>query len=458
MLPVTLKHRARMLLPVLAVLTLAVALNFWALRFPARVDLTSGGVYSISKQTEAVIEQLPAPVTITFFYDTRSRAMQDAKYLLEQYARSSAQITLASHDPTLEPAVAEEFAVKFAGSAIFTSGSRRVVANNPGETEFTNALIRATSDAVGTVCFTDGHVESNPFSLQSHDHYEQGEEGDHGHSHASGGRPLTLHERHGMGMARNALEVLGYQIEQRLLVQGPAALVGCSVVIVASPQAAFSDLESAQLKIYLEGGGALLLLLEPQIESGLEALLATYGIAISAAQVEDPEHHYWTDAATPAVTDYARHRITRRLALTFFPGAAELAPHPGGVPADTVVVPLVETSASAHLAGGNPNETRPRALLLLVAPETGGWRLAVAGDGDFATNSFFAALGNGQLFLNLVSELADHSNLIDIAPRDYAIATLRMSNAELRATFLLTTIVGPATMFALALWVGWRRY
>ena len=121
-------------------------------------------------------------------------------------------------------------------------------------------------------------------------------------------------------------------------------------------------------------------------------------------------------------------------------------------------MPLIETSAAAYLKGGNPHETRSRALLLLIAPQTGGWRLAVAGDGDFATNSFFAALGNGQLFLNTVSELADHSNLIDIAPRDYAIATLRMSNVELRATFLLTTIVGPATMFALALWVCWRRY
>lgn len=452
---------ARLLLPVIAIATLASALNWWALRHPARWDLTSAGVYSMSPETRAVLARLPRPVTITFFHDLRSRAMQDARYLLEQYAAVSPQVQVTSYDPLLQPAAAARFEVAFAGTAIFASGGRRVTVSAPGEVAFTNALIRVTSDAVGRICFTDGHVESNPMSLQSHDHFEQ-DGGGHGHSHASGGRPLTVHERHGMGQARNALEVLGYAVEQRRLMQGPSALDGCSVVVVASPQAAFAPAEAAQLAAWLDAGRPALLLLEPNVEHGLAPLLARYGIAIGRAAVLDPARHYWTDPATPAVSDYARHKITRNLALSFFPGAAELMPVPPAAPAPVAVTSLVETSAEGTLADDPQAAPRARTLMLEATRPAGpgvapALRLIVAGDGDFATNSFFAALGNGQLFLNAVSHLAEHDNLVDIAPRDYVLGELRLSNAQLRLTFLVTTLAGPLALLMLGAWVWWRR-
>ncbi len=450
-----------LLLPLAATLTLVSALNVWALRFPARIDLTSGAVYSISPQTLAVIDRLSKPVTITFFYDTRSRAMQDAKYLLEQYAAASPAITLETHDPTLEPAAAERLRVQFAGTAVFESGTRRVTVNEPGEVGFTNALIRVTSAAVGRVCFTDGHIESNPFSLQTHDHFEGDGAGD-GHQHSRGGHALTLHERHGMGMAKNALETLGFTVQQRLLLSGPKSLKDCSVVVVASPQQPFAPQEVALLKTFIAAGGPTFILLEPGVANGLSALLAEYGVAVSTSVVRDPASHYWTDPATPAVTDYGRHKITRNLALSFFPGAAELSPLTTAMPSALVVTPLAETSPDAVLAGTPMAAPRTRTLLLdatLAADASAGHarqRLVIAGDGDFATNSFFAALGNGQLFLNVVTDLAEQESLVDIAPREYVVAQLRMTNDELRATFLLTTVLGPLAMLMLGLW-QWQR-
>lgn len=444
----------RLLLPVVAVVVASAVINRWALEHPARFDITTGQVYSISDETQAVLARLEHPVDIAYFYDVRSRAMLDARHLLEQYAAASPLVALSSHDPQLEPAAAARHAVRFAGTAVFTSGGRRVVVDKPDETAFTNALIRVSSDATGRICFSDGHIESNPLSLQSHDHFEGGGEG-HGHSHASGGRPLTLHERHGMGMARNALETLGYTVEQRRLLAGPQALAGCTVVVVASPQQAFAPREVAELARALDAGMPVLFLLEPGIESGLEPLLAAYGVEVNGALVRDPERHYWTDPATPAVSDYARHRITRRLALSFFPGATELRPAVTGVPADMVIVPLAESSAAA--ISGDDTTARARTLVLSASSTTRPVRFVVVGDGDFATNSFFGALGNGQLFLNVISALADNQRLIDIAPREYVVAELRLTNTELRLTFLLTTVLGPLLILSFAAWTGWRR-
>ena len=84
-------------------------------------------------------------------------------------------------------------------------------------------------------------------------------------------------------------------------------------------------------------------------------------------------------------------------------------------------------------------------------------RIVVSGDGDFATNSFFAILGNGQLFLNLVNTLAGERDLVGIAPRNYMIAKLALTNRQVNAIFLLTTFVFPGLLLAMASVFWWRR-
>jgi hypothetical protein len=366
------------------------------------------------------------------------------------------------YDPVLQPAEARRFQLSFPGTAVFESGGRRVGINGLTETEFTNALLRVTSGATQRVCFTEGHVESDPFSFKSHDHMDS--HGEPGHSHSSGGRPLELHERHGMGMAKDALETLGYKVAKVLLLKGPAQLAGCSVVIVASPQQAFLPAETAQLVDHVKGGGKLILLLEPFVTAGLEPVLELFGVLAEPYVVADPESHYWIDPGTPAVSTYARHRVTRNLALTFFPGALSLNPLPRGVPDDVSIVPLVETSARASVDAPAPMPERlagqrARTLALLATKrvaEGPAPRAFIAADGDFATNSFFHILGNGQLFLNAVNDLAGQEALLDLPPRTYELPKVRLTNNQMWATFALSAVVLPTALLLVGL-VVWRR-
>ena len=439
-------------LPIMSTFIIVFALNLWILENPHRVDLTAERVYSPDEKAIAILNALKEPITITFFYDARSRMMQDAKYLLTQYSQISPFITFNSYDPALEPSVAEKYQVKFAGSAIFQTKDRKILVNKPNETEFLNAIIRVASDAMGTVCFSDGHVESNPLSLQSHDHYENQA---HGHDHASGGKLLLLHERHGMGMARNALEVLGYSVEQRQLTRQSNSLEQCSLVVVASPQTAFSKKELMQLENFSEKGGALLLLLEPGVTTGLEPMLMTRGIAISEARVIDPERYYWTDKATPAISDYERHRVTRNLPMTFFPGVAELSPLPRTKNTRNATTPLAFTSSSGVLELSSSSEGKRRALAVLASNADKQGNMIVVGDGDFATNSFYGAVGNGQFFLNMVSELLAHENLVNLSPRNYQVATLRLTNNQMQIVFFMTTVLGPLCLMLVGFLI-WR--
>jgi ABC-type uncharacterized transport system involved in gliding motility auxiliary subunit len=455
--------RLKFLLPALALAALAVAVNQWALAHPKRWDLTSAGVYSIGPQTRRVLDELQQPVAVTFFYDLRSREMNDARALLEQYAAQNRAFTVRSFDPALAPAEARRQQVQFAGTAVFESNGRRVVVNGGSEADFTNGLIRVTATGDQRVCFTDGHVEADPESLKSHDHFE-GDMGS-GHSHSSGGRQLVVHERHGMGMARDALQTLGYGVRIVSLVTGPNLLAGCTVVVVAGPQQAFVAAELAQLQAYAAAGGRLIALVDPFVDSGLAPLFADFGLKLEARLVLDDQNHYWTDPATPAVSTYPRHKITRNLPLTFYPGAASLAPLPGKRSGEVRLTPLVQTGDAARSEPIPPAtgkaDTGLQTLAVLASKKLAAAdkraELVLVGDVDFATNSFFHVLGNGALFLNAVSYLADQQRLIDITPRQYELPRVQLTNGQMRATFLLSTVLLPLTALALSVFVWWRR-
>ena len=141
-----------------------------------------------------------------------------------------------------------------------------------------------------------------------------------------------------------------------------------------------------------------------------------------------------------------------------------------GAPAEVRLTPLVQSSdgaraesqagavrdgdrgaqtiaglATRRLPGQAAGDGGPRAELLLV------------GDADFATNSFFHVLGNGVFFLNAVSHLAEQDRLIDLTPRNYELPRVQMTNTQMRATFVLSTLVMPALALGLALVAWWRR-
>jgi ABC-type uncharacterized transport system involved in gliding motility auxiliary subunit len=84
-------------------------------------------------------------------------------------------------------------------------------------------------------------------------------------------------------------------------------------------------------------------------------------------------------------------------------------------------------------------------------------RLIVAGDADFATNSFYHILGNGTLFLNAVNYLSARENLIGLEPRTHDLPYVSMTNTQMKATFILSIILVPLLMAASGVAVWWRR-
>ncbi len=449
----------QIILPVLAVASLLVALNIWAYQHLGRLDLTSAKVYSIGPESRHVAAQVNHPITITWFYDLRNKSMVDALDLLKQYRAANPLIEVYGVDPSLHPAVARQFGVQFAGSAVIQTAERSITIHGGTETDFTNGLIRVLSQVTQSICFTQGHLEANPFSLKDLDDDE-----DHGHDENLVAR-IELHERHGMAMAREALETLGYAVRSVLPAQGGNSYDDCDLVIVAGPRQAFRADDAEALKAYLLEGGSAMLLLEPDTDHGLLPVLDSFGIRHQPQQVSDLGQHYQSDPTTPAVSDYTRHAITRNVPVSVFPSVSSFVPGDDGLHEAVVVTPLVISSQKAHLADAPANLDR-RTLMLLAARRlgdqpmaTGGPRatLLLAGDADFATNHYYPLLGNSALFLNSVNYMLQQHSLIDIQPRHYQTQGVRLTNRQMQLSFFLSSVLLPLAALCVGLFLWWRR-
>ncbi|HTS53488.1 MAG TPA: GldG family protein [Burkholderiales bacterium] len=483
------KRRGEIALYTLGAIGVLLAIAYFSVRFPLRLDMTTQGLFSLSDQTKQMLKRLDKPVHITFFHDPM---MRETVELYQLMAAQTDKITGEFYDPMLNPAQARMRGVEFAGTAIMESEGRRLTINSPSETDIANGILRVSQGVQQVVCFLDGHAEPDPFSLESHDHME----GTAGHTHGLGSR-VDIHERHGMAKARHGLEAMNYVVEKISLMKGGSTLSRCAVLVVAGPKVPLAPSELKAIDHYLATGGNALFMLDPFIVTGLEPVIRAFGVVLDNDIVIDEGSHFWTDVSAPAVTDYNRFDITQDLPLTFFPGARSLSPTPQPVPGNSVR-PLINSSKESF---GQTNRDRvdfepgksiagPCTLMVIVnrRPEfvasteavlrqlqgkhavqepgaegstppkpTTHSRIAVIGDSDFATNSFYHIMGNGKLFLNTINYLASQENLIGIAPRTYDLPRVNLTNRQMKGTFILSIVLIPALMALVGIAVWWRQ-
>ena len=482
------ESRREMLLTTVGLIGILVAVAWLTALHPLRMDLTANREYSLSPQTVKMMQSIDKPVHITFFHD---RGMRETVELYELFAAQNDKITVEFFDPMINPAQAKLRGVEFAGTALYESEGRKLTINGPTETDIANGILRITQAKQQIACFVDGHGEPDPFSLESHDHME----GDAGHSHGLETK-FVQHERHGMAKARGGLEAMNYVVEKVSLLKIDAELARCAVLIVAGPQSPLLDAELRSIDRYLDEGGNAMFMIDPFVKTGLEAVIRKFGIELGQGMVIDEASHFWADPSTPAVTDYNRHEITSKLPLSFFPGVRPLMPTKEPVPG-VQVRQLVNSSAKSfanadkmridyksgkngyapqtlmatarinpktvesgetllkRLRGEETEDAKAPAPEKIIARKEA--RIVVAGDADFATNSFYHVLGNGALFLNAVNFLASRENLIGLEPRTYDLPYISMTNTQMKGTFILSIILIPLLMAAVGVAVWWRR-
>jgi ABC-type uncharacterized transport system involved in gliding motility auxiliary subunit len=438
--------------------------NFLAVRYPVRVDFTETQLFTLAPQSRQMVRNLQEPVKVWVF--DRNQDPQD-RQLLENYLRQGSQFSFEYVDPQTRPGLADKFGVKEFGEVYLESGQRQRLLQVVNEQErlsevrLTNGLQQITSDRTAKVYFLQGHGE----------------------------HPLSG----GQGALSQALSALGeknYTTEALNLTQQPAIPKDATVVVVAGPKRALFDQEVKALSEYVNQGGSLLLMIDPNTNPDIDSLLKNWGVRLDNRLAIDPSGAgVDLGPAVPLVTDYGNHPITKDFGkgISFYRGAR---PIETTTVAGVQVTPLLLTGpqswAESNVESQNlqfdPESDRQGPLTLGVAlsrkvteaspqpsptnspaktepdKKPAESRLVVIGNSTFATDGLFEQQLNGDVFLNSVSWLSNQDEqLLSIRPK--SAKNRRINLTPQQANILGLTALGlvPLIGFGTAVLLWWQR-
>ena len=223
----------------------------------------------------------------------------------------------------------------------------------------------------------------------------------------------------------------------------------------------------------MNNGGSALILLDPPPAAGLTDFLKKWSIDVGNNFVVDASgvgRLFGAGPSIPLVTSYGHHKITDHFnVMTFFPLVRSVGPaNPPvtGVNAEQLLASNDRSWGETNLKSNEASFDEKADLkgpvpLATVATKDAGEnkkaRLIVYGDSDFASNSTFGLQGNGNLFLNTVSWLAQDENFISIRPKSPEDRRLTMTESQGRLVSYVMLLLLPAGVLVAGISVWMKR-
>ncbi|NMG60348.1 ABC transporter, partial [Geitlerinema sp. P-1104] len=334
-----------------AVVLILALLNVVVVRASVRLDLTETQRFTLAPQTQTLIRNLEEPVTVWVFTSQPNERTVD---LLGNYRRLAPdRFNYELVNPQESPGLVQRFNVTSVGDVFLEVGEQRqYVATLDLEPLSEAQLTRSIAQL-------QGGDRLMVYMLQGH------------------GEPAILEGgEDSISRAVRALEESAAVVTSLNLIERGTVPEDANLVAIVGPTSRLFEPEVEALENYLAAGGALLLLVDPNTDPGLDGLLEDWGIRLDERVAIDPER--WVQGfgpAAPLVFDYGTHPITEEFGrnYTIFPVARPIE-------YDTVdgveITPLLFTSdaswAEADLDEGpdwqfTPERDRPGPLVLGVA-------------------------------------------------------------------------------------------
>ncbi|MDL1956743.1 MAG: GldG family protein [Candidatus Desulfofervidus auxilii] len=417
--------------------------NLFAQQYHLRFDLTKEKRYTLSPQTVNVLKNLKTKVKVIGFFSSGSER-EKAKDLLEQYRYHSRKFNYTFIDPDRHPLEAKKYNVTRYNTIVVESGEKREQIYEITEEKLTNAIVRVTRPERKVIYFLKGHGE-----------YDIDNRGKIGYSRL-----------------KTALTDKGYIVKSLLLAKEAEIPKDAKLLVIAGPNKPLLSAEIKVIKDYIDRGGQVLFLLNPETGEELKDLLKEKGIILDDDMIVDKMSRlFGGDYLIPVIIKYNKnHPVTKDFNLVCFLPLARSIKIKKDLPKEIKAEILAWTSENAWgetdlkaLKAGKALFDRkdikgpvPVAVASWKEGENG-FRIAVIGDADFLSNSYFQASGNGDFGLNLISWLTEEENLIAIPPKEIKSTPLVLSHSQGKVIFYLPVVVWPLLMLIVGIVVYFRR-
>jgi len=435
----------------LLIVAVAVAVAFLSTRFAFVQDWSRARSASLGEASVTLLHSLDAPVEVISYARRQSGLRAVIADFVERYRRIKPDISLRFVDPDEDPNAMRAAGITVDGELALRYRQRGEPLKVLSEAEFSNALLRLSRTHERIVAFLEGEGERQPLGKANAD----------------------------LGQFVGALADRGLRAVPLPLANTGKVPENTDLLVIANPQANVPAAVAGALVDYLDRGGALLWLVEPGENAGLDELAKTLGIRVLPGTIVDGSGQAFGlgDPSFVPLSAYPKHAITRDFVLTtLFPQPAALAQL-----ADTRwdMQPILRSSdkswnETGHIpkAGENADTIRqdaeageiPGPLDLGFAltrvsprPDKREQRAVVLGDGDFLSNSFLGNGGNRELGQRVFDWLLGDDAQIAVADKAAADRTLDFSENQLSLLSAVFLLVLPLLLVGSGLLIWWCR-
>ena len=288
-----------------ALLLALVALLSWVAReYRVETDITANARNTLTQATQDALKVFNGPVNITAYAVAKDGGGNDIHKMIQEklrpWQRVKPDIVLTLVDPRDDPKRANAAGLKSPNELVIEHQGRseHLPLAELNEQSLVNALTRLARTGNALVYWLDGHGERKLDGIANHDYGEFGRQ----------------------------LQMRGYKASSLNLAIAQEVPRQTTLLMVASPQADLQDSEVAKIRQYVETGGNLLWLIDPEPLRGLEPIAEILGLVLTPGTVVDPAIKPRSGPPTLAVaSNYARHPVTGQFRLnTLFPGSRQI--------------------------------------------------------------------------------------------------------------------------------------
>lgn len=446
----------------LVIVSVVAMVNYLSHDYFLRFHLTTLGRIPLAPRTVSFLRSVTNHVNITLYYDTDDSMYSMVADLVKEYQLVNRNLRVTTVDYLRDAGAALQLKEKYhflaapnaknfiifdcGGKVKFAEGNslakyilervpneqdrefRKKPVAFEGERAFTAALMAVTSPNPLKAYFLEGDGEN---SIDSKD------------------------ERFGFAKFASVLAE-NYVQPQKLSLSGTNGVpADCDLLVIAGPTDRIPDPALEKIEQYLGQGGRRLLVLfnvgSIHKQTGLEPLLAKWGVSIGTNVIKDPENTTQANLMDIKVSIFGKHAVVNALQqlplhLIWPRSIGKLQPRPA--PADAPVVEELAFSGPKSFADQNPDLGQHSFPLMVavekgaikgVVTERGTTRMIVAGDSIFLANHYIDSAANRDFAGYAVNWLLDRPQLLkDIGSRRIADYTLAMTKSQLqRAEWLL---------------------
>jgi ABC-type uncharacterized transport system involved in gliding motility auxiliary subunit len=449
---------------VVLVLAILVLINYFFSRHHHRFDFTEAKLHSLSDQSIKVLKNLEDEVSALCFFREGNISQSKMENLLKIYNYHSKKIKYEFIDPDKNPGMIKRYDVTQDGTTIFERGDKESRITSSDEEDITNAIIKISREKKKVLYFLEGHGEAS----------------------------IEESEERGYALAKGELEKLAYEVKKLTLALSDTFPQDCSLLLIPGAEKDLLPNELETIRNYINEGGRVFFMVDPETAPGLKPFLAEYGIQLEDDLIVDTVSRLMGgDYFMPIVSEYEYHQITDKFRYaTIFPFARSVSvseEKPEGISADILAKTSPNSWSERQLEekqvkfDKDKDEEGPISIAAVVTvepkdepkeekmPEEGEketeeaeeikkeGRLAVFGDSDFATDRYFNFSGNGNFFLNTVNWLTEEADLISIQPKTSSPRTIHMTTTQGKILLLVSLIILPLVVLVTGISVWVRR-